>query len=317
MANANKSTATFANELDTLSRSRPDTSIDYLIELIKSYDPSRVEFLECLVKLQHRTMMTTNDENKQMGEKLFSSCRKIIQQKTEANSKISEIRAKIEAVSLKIHEQCERKGTTLTTTKMRAVSVKMEVEKNMDVKTGDGVDISSLLIDTINESTNQNLEVNLAHKLESFKKSSASTDHISLLIETILMFENNEELNRSLTTEEATNANCQIVQETRSSSIFSTTTKSKRSVIDILLDFYCHYNPQIVSKQSGIEFRLLFELRLLANEKTSENKFQLYSSDLTQSFLLSLFIHQANWKKLFDCVQYLLNFYLQDKYRYK
>ena len=69
-----------------------------------------------------------------------------------------------------------------------------------------------------------------------------------------------------------------------------------RCVVDLLLDYFCHLDSQIVNKEVDIEHRLLFEMR------STED----LNAKITQPFLLSLFIHQAGWKKIFECVQYLL-----------
>lgn len=72
---------------------------------------------------------------------------------------------------------------------------------------------------------------------------------------------------------------------------------NNRCTIDMLLDNFVHLDPQIVNKELDIQHRLLFEMRNISD----------FRAAITQPYLLSLFIHQAGWQKLFDCVQYLFS----------
>lgn len=142
------------------------------------------------------------------------------------------------------------------------------------------------LINLINESSNQNLESNLNKKLNEM----SSNERIKSLTESILVYENKD----------LTPKKCLI--------------NYRRCIVDILLDYFCHFDPQIINKEFEIEYRLLFELRNNTVENTvnesymvKQDETQFSTSAITQSFLLSLFIHQANWQKLYDCVQYLLS----------
>jgi hypothetical protein len=89
-----------------------------------------------------------------------------------------------------------------------------------------------------------------------------------------------------------------------------------RCNIDMLLDFFCHIEPHIIDKEIEVEHRLLFEMRKkqtkdlenTTNPNSISNSISLYTSaTITQPFLLSLFIHQANWHKLNNCVLFLFN----------
>jgi hypothetical protein len=156
------------------------------------------------------------------------------------------------------------------------------------------------IICLIDESSNQNLEMNLNKMLNQI---TSVNECILALTEAILIYENKK-----------INLNNSTPHLSRS---FSRNTKisKNRCIIDILLDYLCHFDPQIVNKEFMIEYRLLFELRggilseASANSKLS-SKSQLTTSAITQSFLLSLFIHQANWEKLYKCVQFLFNNHL-------
>lgn len=110
------------------------------------------------------------------------------------------------------------------------------------------------------------------------------------LIETILKYENKE------VDESPNEKTAQLkVSENSEDAFFQ---MNNRCVIDLLLDFFCHLDPHIVGKEFEMETRLLFEMR----NHDDDSKL-----NITQPFLLSLFIHQANWQKLYDCVQFLFN----------
>jgi hypothetical protein len=121
---------------------------------------------------------------------------------------------------------------------------------------------SNDLVAIINKSSNQNLESQLNSKLNEMSEN----ERIVALVDSVLVFEN------------------------RPSNFVN-----DRCAVDLLLDYFCHFDPQIINKKFDLEQRLLFETR-------QSN----VSNNITQPFLLSLFIHQANWQKLYNCVNYLL-----------
>lgn len=123
---------------------------------------------------------------------------------------------------------------------------------------------------------NDNLEKNMNCLLNKFP---SNNERIQVLGETILRYEN-----QTSTTKPTSGQATEVFEQ------------PNRCVIDLLLDYFCHLDSQIVNKEVDIEHRLLFEMR------SSED----LNAKITQPFLLSLFIHQAGWKKLFECVQYLL-----------
>ena len=136
---------------------------------------------------------------------------------------------------------------------------------------------------------------------------------ILTLTEAILIYENKK-----------INLNNSSTNLSRSFSGRNRKISKNRCIIDILLDYLCHFDPQIVNREFLIEYRLLFELRggilseMSALSKLS-GKTQLTTSAITQSFLLSLFIHQANWESLYKCVQFLLknhSFFSKTEYDY-
>ena len=145
-----------------------------------------------------------------------------------------------------------------------------EIELKEETVKDDPMSTDSEFMKIIRKSTNQNLEYNLNKNLNELNEN----DRIVALVESILIYEN-----------ESSNNN--------------------RCIIDLLLDYFCHIDPQIIDKQFGLEKRLLFESRKKTNNtKTSDI---ISMTDITQSFLLSLFIHQANWQKLYECVNNLLD----------
>jgi hypothetical protein len=113
------------------------------------------------------------------------------------------------------------------------------------------------------------------------------------LAETILKYENgSENMNTS-----RNNAHAMETDNTDSNLDAVLQISTNRCTINMLLDYIVHLDPQIINKELDIEHRLLFEMR-----KTNDSR-----SFITQSYLLSLFIHQAGWQKLFDCAQYLFS----------
>lgn len=141
---------------------------------------------------------------------------------------------------------------------------KLKIDSNNDIEPmqveQDESRTSQTLDDIIKSSTNQNLESNLNSYLN---RIDSTGERISLIAESILNYEKSN-------------------------------LKNARCIVDILLDYFCHLDPQIITNQNEIEYQILFELRQL-------NQFT------TQPFLLSLFIHQGDWNKLHNCVLYLLS----------
>ena len=127
-------------------------------------------------------------------------------------------------------------------------------------------------------SSNQNLETNLKSHLNAM---SSTNEKINLIADWLLILENAE-----------IQINCKRDEH------FS---KNQR-VIVILLDYFCHLDPQVISTDDPKQYQILF----VSREKGS-------SSTMTQSFLLSLFIHQGDWQKLHSCVLYLLSGNLNEK----
>jgi hypothetical protein len=143
------------------------------------------------------------------------------------------------------------------------------------------------ILNIIEASSNQNLEMNLNKKLNEFNQNRDKM--IDLLVKILLKYDSG--LNDA--------------------SSFKNN-KQKRCVINILLDYFCHFDPHIVnsSKNNGAEFRLLFELKhdsaINDNIDDYNQTTDIKLNTFAQSFLLSLFIHQANWSKLYNCVNYSL-----------
>ncbi len=149
-------------------------------------------------------------------------------------------------------------------------------EEEMVCESSDSVINQTSLCDVIEISTNQSLELALNKRLNNVDPDQS----INLLAESILKYE-------------FENRDAVI------SSQKSTLVKQKRCVINILLDYFCHFDPQIVNHNFEIEFKLLFELKSFGDMKLKLNS-------ITHSFLLSLFIHQASWTRLYACIQHLL-----------
>jgi len=138
----------------------------------------------------------------------------------------------------------------------------------------------------VKTSTKQNLETNLN---EHSSKINSSNERIHLIANSILNYEKEEEKE-----EEKQPDSVEICIDNLVEKKFSNQTT--RCLVDILLDSFCHLDPQIISNLNPIEYQVLFELR---NTKQSKS--------ITQPFLLSLFIHQGDWHKLHNCVLFLLN----------
>lgn len=193
----------------------------------------------------------------------------------------------------------------------RSSSPMTQDEPIEDIDTPASPNQSSSLTQIISLSSNQNLELNLNKKLNEL---SSNDERILTLAQSILDYEIKQDnyLKRS-------KSNSKIIKENRTpqktdqnksdNQIDSYSITYKRCIVDILLDYFCHFDPQIINKQFQIEYRLLFELRKSEFTRTVQTtESQLFStSAITQTFLLALFTHQASWKKLYDCVLFLLD----------
>ena len=62
--------------------------------------------------------------------------------------------------------------------------------------------------------------------------------------------------------------------------------KEKKYLINILINYLCRFDSNIVNKKFNEQVKLVFEYR---------------NSSLNFSNLISIFLHQANWQKIFDC----------------
>lgn len=176
----------------------------------------------------------------------------------------------------------------------RSVDTPMEVA-NMETAE-DEQHTHDALMSLIGRSSNQNLEVNMNRTLNDLKSTST---RIESLVRTLLAYETSkqEKCIKRL------NSNSRIIKSEQSLSV-----TYKRCVIDILLDYFCHFDAQIVSERHfDAEFRLLFEMRNVSESAAWHSHIAASSTSLIQSFLLSLFIHQASWTNLFTCVNMLFD----------
>jgi hypothetical protein len=155
----------------------------------------------------------------------------------------------------------------------------MQIEESANSKyLSDKLDDSPIIGQIVANSSNQNLETNLKSHLNAI---SSTSKKINLIADWLLNLENAE-----------IQINCKRNEH------FS---KNQR-VIVILLDYFCHLDPQVISTDDPKQYQILFVSREKGN-----------SSTMTQSFLLSLFIHQGDWQKLHNCVLYLLSENLNEK----
>lgn len=194
---------------------------------------------------------------KPMPETVVDEINTELNQKNYSINYLNRIQSQIEDLKLKKQLIIENK------------SEPMQIEQG----TNDSID------DIIKTSTKQTLETNLNAYLN---KIDSTNERISLISNSIINLEKNES-NEDMTTVQADDLEQNFARKTR-------------CIVDILLDYFCHLDPQIISDQNEIEYQVLFESRQMSLSKLT-----------TQPFLLSLFIHQGDWKKLYNCVQFLLN----------
>jgi hypothetical protein len=154
----------------------------------------------------------------------------------------------------------------------------MQVEESPDKQDLSDKLNDQLISKIIANSSNQNLETNLKNHLNTIESTS---EKINLIADWLLSLENTE-----------------IQLSSKRNENFS----KNQSVIVILLDYFCHLDPQVISADDPKQYQILFVSREKGN-----------SSTMTQFFLLSLFIHQGDWQKLHSCVSYLLSQNLNEK----
>ena len=232
---------------------------------------------------------------------------------TETKVKPSVKNFKTSDYSMKSLNKVKEQINQIKSRNKRKMSESMEINENVIEHAGEiegdtqSVRGTSSLISLIHESTNQNLETNLDRKL---KEMSSVNESLMALTESILFYENKKiRVDQQQLLNNSHHLN-------RSMSSRSSRISKNRCVVDILLDYFCHLDPQIINKEFMLEHRLLFELRGGISSETYAVEPQdmqlvvkkhLTTSAITQSFLLSLFIHQASWEKLYTCAQYLLD----------
>jgi len=159
------------------------------------------------------------------------------------------------------------------------------IEEPMQIEYNNNDSVKQNIDNIVNTSTKQNLEANLNEHLN---KIDSDNERINLIANSILNYEK-VDLEIDEKQPDSVESIENLVEKTFSN-------QSTRCLVDILLDYFCHLDPQIVSGLNPIEYQVLFELR---NTKQSKST--------TQPFLLSLFIHQGDWKKLNNCVLFLLD----------
>lgn len=130
----------------------------------------------------------------------------------------------------------------------------------------------------ITASSNQNLEINLKKHLNTI---SSTNERVTLIADSLLNLEKNM---------------CSSRFKDSTGIDGDEESNKQQSIIVILLDYFCHLDPQVISADDPKQYQILFESR-------SRD----HSSAMTQPFLLSLFIHQGDWQKLYNCVLYLLS----------
>lgn len=185
---------------------------------------------------------------------------------------------------------------------MKYSDKKTEDTSQMDVDQDDLV--KSDLMEIISRSNSQSLETNIVKRLDSNRNNeNDESNEVHLLAESIFKLESQQQNStyNSLSAAKYIDDSVQNSTQNLKQSVFHRQLSNfnyQKCVVDVLLDLYCRRDPQIVRKKLHrveTEFRLLFE------QRKCDGTF------LTQSFLLALFIHQANWTNLFECVQYLLD----------
>ena len=156
---------------------------------------------------------------------------------------------------------------------------------------------STLSITTlVSTSSKRTLEANLNARLDAM---SGDAERIRSLAQSILFYENSP-----------TPPPEALPDQVTTSTNLSTNAVDQRCAVGILLDYFCHFDPQIVNKMADVEQCLLFTSRRRGRpsaRSASMSSAMSMSMSMGQSFLLALFIHQASWCKLFACAQQMLN----------
>lgn len=266
----------FDSELSQLLQSRSNLSVKSLIDLFKSSSSSSSQIVERLVRFKGGE---TN------GEKAPSSHQPV---------RIFSVSTSSSHRPQKRQRKPSRESTTKKSNKIKSVEeqIKLLSAKYNNKETDSKMEVDELqhqggekrdLVDIISQSNSQNLEANILKRLDELQSSDNNESRVTgLLADSIFSYEegkiDSNQIKQEPTTEEPT------------------TSYKRRCTLDFLLDLYCRRDPHIVrSKSISSEFRLLFERR----QTTSS----IYDA---QSFLLALFIHQADWSNLFECIRYLL-----------
>lgn len=266
----------FDSELSQLLQSRSNLSVKSLIDLFKSSatSSSSSQIVERLVRFKGGETNGEKAPSSQQPVRIFSvsasSHRPQKRQRKPSRESPTKKSNKIKSVEeqIKLLSAKYNKGT----------DSKMEVDE-LQHQGGEKRD----LVDIISQSSSQNLEANILKRLDELQSSDHNESRVTgLLADSIFSYEegkiDSNQIKQEPTTEEPT------------------TSYKRRCTLDFLLDLYCRRDPHIVrSKSISSQFRLLFERR----QTTSS----IYDA---QSFLLALFIHQADWSNLFECIRYLL-----------
>lgn len=250
--------------------------------------------------------------------KLFQTKNQVSSNKNEKISSSFDILSATERTNALIEKYKKSTRTTTTTASSSSSSTKMD----LDHQESDVID-SLDLMDVITRSNSQTLEANIFKRLDSTRSGLShdqdSASELNLLAESIFKFENRQQQQQQHDDDNEddvltqTHTQIQKSQRQQQQSVVRrqfSVANYERSVVDVLLDLYSRCDPQIVRKNQwhGIEteFRLLFEQRQQRGRGRGR-RVNDSTPPLTQSFLLALFIHQANWTNLFDCIQYLLD----------
>ena len=263
----------FDSELSQLLQSRTNLSVKSLIDLFKSSSSSS-QIVERLVRFKGGETNGEKAPSSQQPVRIFSvsasSHRPQKRQRKPSRESPTKKSNKIKSV--------EEQIKLLSAKYNRETDSKMEVDE-LQHQGGEKRE----LVDIISQSSSQNLEANILKRLDELQSSDNNESRVTgLLADSIFSYEegkiDSNQIKQEPTTEEPT------------------TSYKRRCTLDFLLDLYCRRDPHIVrSKSISSEFRLLFERR----QTTSS----IYDA---QSFLLALFIHQADWSNLFECIRYLL-----------
>lgn len=178
-------------------------------------------------------------------------------------------------------------------------TTKMEIEETHG-QIEDSIEKASMeLVRVISRSNSQNLEANIVRQLNEIERNHMEVGEThrvtNILADSIFTYEADDGGGGGSDEDDS------HIQENKKSSDYM--------AIDVLLDLYCRRDPHIVRRRKSLvvdedmaQFKLLFVERRKKRRKEATTT----QDSLTQSFLLALFIHQADWSNLADCVKYLL-----------